>query len=106
MCRKSRACLDLLKEKNLEHKVVNYFKEPFSEKELNKLLMKLNRKPVDIVRKQESIFKTNFKNSQFNDEEWVKILLEYPNLIIRPIVSNDYKAVIGDPSDNILDLLK
>jgi len=105
MCRKSRSCLDFIKEKNLEHKVVNYIKESFTEFELKNLLIRLNKKPLEIVRKQEAIYKSNFKKSQFNDDEWIKILLEYPNLIMRPIVSNNYKAVIGDPAQNILELL-
>lgn len=104
MCRKSRNCLDFIKERNLEYKVINYFREPFTEKELKSLLIRLNRTPFEIVRKQEAVFKSNFKKSQFTDNEWVKVLIEYPNLIMRPIVSNNYKAVIGDPSQNILEL--
>jgi arsenate reductase (glutaredoxin) len=105
MCRKSRNCLDFIKERNFEHKVINYFREPFTEKELKSLLIRLNKTPFEIVRKQEAIFKSNFKKSQFNDDEWIKVLIEYPSLIMRPIVSNNYKAVIGDPSQNILELL-
>jgi len=105
MCRKSRNCLYFIKEKNLEHKVINYFREPFTEKELKSLLIRLNKTPFEIVRKQEAVYKSNFKKSQFHDDEWIKVLIEYPNLIMRPIVSNNYKAVIGDPSQNILELL-
>jgi len=105
MCIKSRNCLDFIKERNLEHKVINYVREPFTEKELENLLIRLNKKPFEIVRKQEAVYKRNFKKSQFNDDEWVKVLLEYPRLIMRPIVSNNYNAVIGDPPQNILDLL-
>ena len=105
MCKKSRACLDFIKEKNIEYKIVNYFKEPISEKEFRKLMIRLNMKPFDMVRKQEALYKNSFKNSQFNDDEWIKILLEHPNLIMRPVVSGIYKAVIGDPPQNILELL-
>jgi arsenate reductase (glutaredoxin) len=105
MCRKSRNCLDFIRNKNLEHKVINYVKEPFTEKDLKNLLIRLNKRPLEIVRKQEAVFKNNFNKSQFNDDEWIKVLLEYPNLIMRPIVSNSYKALIGDPPENILELL-
>lgn len=105
MCKKSRAGLEFLKTIKTEYKVVNYFKEPFTEKDFRKLLMKLDKKPAELVRKQESVFKSHFRNRNFTDDEWIKILLEYPNLIIRPLVEGQYKAVIGDPPENISALL-
>jgi len=100
-CRKSRAGLQYLQEKNVEHTVVEYLKNPISKKELEGLLMKLNKNPDEIVRKQEEIFKKQLKGKNFSKSEWVNILVENPKLIQRPIIVKGYKAVIGDPVENI-----
>ncbi len=104
-CRKSRAGLQYLRDKGVEVEVVEYLKKPFSEKALEKLLMKLNKRPEDLIRKQEEYFRKNLKNKHFNDHEWLLILLENPKLIQRPIVERAYKAVIGDPVENIESIL-
>ncbi|MBS3768936.1 MAG: arsenate reductase (glutaredoxin) [Bacteroidales bacterium] len=105
-CSKSRAGLNYLREKGYEPQIVQYLKdEPFTEESLKNLLMKLNKKPQDIIRTQEKTYKQNFKGKNFTEEEWVKILVENPRLLQRPIVETKYKAVIGNPPENIDTLL-
>jgi len=105
-CKKSRAGLEYLKNQGVEPKVVKYMKEDLlTEDKLKNLLMKLNRKPQDIIRTQEKVYKDNFKGKNFTEDEWVKILVENPRLIQRPIVESKYKAIIGDPPENIDALL-
>ena len=103
-CKKSRAGLQYLKEKNIPFGIVEYLKIPFKEKQLEILLSKLNKKPTQILRTQEDYYKKNLKGKRFNDHEWIRIMIQNPKLIQRPIVEVDYKAVIGDPPENI-DLL-
>jgi arsenate reductase len=105
-CKKSRAGLEYLQEKGVEPEVVKYMKDaPLTEEKLKELLMKLNEKPQNIIRTQEKVYKDNFKGKNFTEDEWVKILIENPRLIQRPIVEGKYKAVIGNPPQNIDDLL-
>ncbi|MFC2102507.1 arsenate reductase (glutaredoxin) [Bacteroidota bacterium] len=105
-CRKSRAGLQYLQERGIDVSVVEYLKTPLNESELENLLIKLNMKPDQIVRKQEEYYKKNLKKKQFNDHEWIRILVDNPKLIMRPIVEREYKAVIGDPVDNIEEFLR
>jgi arsenate reductase len=100
-CRKSRAGVEYVKSKTNEVEVVEYLKEPFTEDGFKKLLMKLNKKPLEMVRTQEAIYKSDFKGKNFTDDEWVKIMLENPKLIKRPIVVKNNKAVWGDPVEEI-----
>ena len=104
-CKKSRAGLEFLKNKSNEVEVVEYLKNPLSREELTILLMKLNKRPQEMIRTQEDIYKSDFKGKDFTDEEWVKIMLEYPKLIKRPIVVRGNKAVWGDPAEEIEVLL-
>jgi len=104
-CRKSRAGVKFLQDHQMDFEIREYLKNPLTEKELNRLLVKLNMKPMEIVRKQEPFFKTKLKGKNFSDHEWIRILLENPRLIQRPIIEKQYKAVIGDPVENIEKIL-
>jgi len=98
--------LRLLQESGKTFDIVEYLKNPLTEKELEKLLVKLNKKPTEILRTQEVYYKQNLKGKKFEDHEWIKIILQNPKLMQRPIVETNYKAVIGDPLENIVSLLK
>jgi arsenate reductase len=100
-CKKSRAGLQYLTEKNMEFQVREYLKDPLSEAELSALVMKLHVKPLELVRTQEEVYRKELKGLELNDEEWIKVLVENPKLIHRPIVEGKYKAVVGDPPENI-----
>ena len=103
-CKKSRAGLQHIIEKNMEHQVREYLKDPLSEAELTSLVMKLHIKPFKLIRTQEEYYRKELKGLNFNDEEWIKVMVENPKLIHRPIVEGKYKAVVGDPVENIDNL--
>jgi arsenate reductase len=105
-CKKSRAGLQFLKDQGVDFTVVEYIKNPLTEKEIEKLLMKLNNKPAELLRTQEDYFKKNLKGKKFEDHELIKIMLQNPKLIRRPIVEGKYKAVVGDPPEDIEVMLK
>jgi len=100
-CKKSRAGLKYLEEKGVDFEIIEYLKNPLTEKELKVILMKMNASPQDIIRTQEEIYRKQFKGKNFTDDEWVKILLENPKLIKRPIIEKEYKAVWADPCENM-----
>jgi arsenate reductase len=105
-CKKSCAGVRFLRDKNVSFETVEYLKTGFTVPALEKLLVKLHKKPSEIVRTQEEYYKKNLKGKKFHDHEWVRILVENPRLIMRPIVEREYKAVVGDPVENIECLLK
>lgn len=100
-CKKSRAGLQYVIDKGMEHQVREYLKETLSEEELTTLLMKLHKKPAEMIRTQEEYYRKELKGLNLNDEEWIKVMVENPKLIQRPIVEGKYKAVLGDPTENI-----
>ena len=104
-CKKSREGLQFILDKGIEAQVIDYIKNPLSENELKEIVMKLGKKPGEIVRTQEEYFRKNLKGHHFTDEEWIKILVENPKLIPRPIVVEKHKAVIAQPPENINQLL-
>ena len=105
-CKKSRAGLQYVQERTSDIEVIEYLKNPLTEKELEILLMKLNRKPHEMIRTQEAVYKSDYKKMEFNDHEWIKIMVENPKLIKRPIVVKGNKAVWGDPAEELEVLFK
>jgi arsenate reductase (glutaredoxin) len=105
-CAKCRLVLNMLKNSGEKYHVIEYLKAIPSIYELKKLIIKLNLKPIDIIRKTESIYKEKFKTKQFTDEEWLKIIHEYPILIERPIVEIKHKAIICRPPERLQEIVK
>jgi len=105
-CRKSRAGLEYLKAKNIAYEIVDYLHDGLTDAELHEILLKTNLKPINLIRKQEDMFKKELKGKSFTDEEWIKIIQENPKLLQRPIVIAKYKAVVGDPIEKIEELFR
>ncbi|MBN2213203.1 MAG: arsenate reductase (glutaredoxin) [Bacteroidales bacterium] len=105
-CKKSREGLKYLQNLGVDFKVIEYLKEPISVDELKEILKKLDKKPDEIIRQQENYYKKELKNKRFTDEEWLIILTENPSLIQRPIVAGKYRAVIAQPPELILQVVK
>ncbi len=105
-CRISRQVYDYLKTQGHELQIIEYLKTPLTEKEISILLQKLNIKPIELIRKNEALFKEKFKGKNFSDYEWIKIIAENPSLIERPIVASGHKALICRPPELINDFIK
>ncbi len=104
-CKKSREGLEILERSGQEFDKREYLKEPLTEAELESLISKLQIAPVQLVRRNESIWKENYKDRDLSDRELITILSENPKLIERPVVEKDNKAVIGRPPSNIEKIL-
>ena len=100
-CRKSREGLQLLKESKQEFKIIEYLKETLSFDELKSIINLLGITPLELIRKNESIWKKNYKGKELTNDEVIRAMTEHPKLIERPIVINKEKAVIGRPPENI-----
>lgn len=100
-CRKSRSGLDYLKSRTSDFEIIEYLKSGLTKDILQEIILKTNLKPIQLVRKQEEIFKKELKGKSFTDEEWIDIICENPKLLQRPIVVSKHKAVLGDPAEKI-----
>ena len=105
-CSKSRQGLALLEESGKEFDIIKYLDNTPSYLELAALIGKLGIKPIELVRKGETIWKEKYKNENFSDKELIELMVQNPKLIERPIVVLDNEAVIGRPPENIKKLLR
>lgn len=104
-CRKSRETLKLLEDKRIAPEIIEYLKDPPSYEDLKEILSLLKMKPYDLIRRGETIFKEKYKNKELTDDDWVKVMVDNPKLIERPIVVKNGKATIGRPPEKVLDIL-
>jgi arsenate reductase len=104
-CSKSRAALQLLDEHEIKPEVVLYLKTPPTPSQLKSLLKKLKLKPRDIVRTKEPVFR-QLKLDLADDSAVLSALAENPVLIERPIVVHGDRAVLGRPTEKVLELLQ
>lgn len=104
-CSKSRAGLEHLQKNVSEFEVFDYMKTGISVDQLRQVCAKLNKKPTDMIRTHEDLYKENFKGKKFTDDEWLVILSENPKLLQRPIVIRNNKAVLVNPIENFNELL-
>lgn len=105
-CSKSRSALQYLKESGKAFEVVQYLQNPPSENELVDLLNLLGFKPLDLVRKGETLYKENFKNLEISDKAWIKMLHENPILIERPIIFDSKRALVARPPELVQAFLE
>jgi|TARA_B000000532_G_scaffold236805_1_gene223493 arsenate reductase len=104
-CRKSREGIKYLESKKINFEVIDYIKNNLSSEQIRNILKKLQLKPIELVRKNEAIWKEKYKGKDFSDEQLIKILSNEPKLIERPIIVSEKLAVIGRPAENIDKLL-
>ncbi|NND10099.1 MAG: arsenate reductase, partial [Flavobacteriaceae bacterium] len=84
---------------------IEYLKETPTREELKNIIDLLEINPLELVRKNEQVWKDNYKGKDLSDEAIVEALLTHPKLIERPIVINNNNAVIGRPPDVIKTII-
>lgn len=105
-CRKSREGLAILESNNKKFEIINYINDLPSVKELKQIIELLGIKPIELVRKNEAIWKDKFKGENLSDDELIQVMVQNPKLIERPIVINGNEAVIGRPPEKILEIIR
>lgn len=105
-CSKSRNAIQFLENLGLNFETRLYVENPLNEKEIEELLEMLNLGIHEIIRKNETTWIQKFSSKTYSRNELISILANYPDLLQRPIVIKDRKAVIARPTENIEQLLK
>lgn len=106
-CTKSRQTLQLIEEKGINTHVIEYLKTPPHAADLKDLLNKLGMKPRELMRQKEVLYKKlKLDDPSLSDDQLIQAMVDNPILIERPIVvTEDGKAVLGRPPENVLQIL-
>ena len=95
-----------MQERGVEVDVTEYLKNPLTQADFERFLNLLSNPPADLVRKDK-----RFKELGLNEDDYttpeavVKVLLEHPELMQRPIIIRGERAVLARPGDMVKELL-
>jgi len=74
----------------------DFFKDPLSEIELKKIIEMTGKKPSELLRKRDKMYKElNLENDKKTDTQIIKLMVKHPGLILRPIIVTKNKAFAG-----------
>ncbi len=104
-CKKSREALELLKSRGFDPEIIYYLKTTPDREFIREVVKKMNIPALEWVRKKETIYKTEYKDRSMSDKDWIDALAKHPELMERPVIINGEKAVIGRPTEKILEII-
>jgi arsenate reductase len=104
-CQKSRQTLALLQDNGVEPEVVEYLKDPPSEKRVLELMDLLGLEPHDLLRKKEKEYAEAGLSPKSGKRAIAKAIAAHPVLLERPVVVAGKKAALGRPPENVLKIL-
>lgn len=102
-CTKSRQTLALLRERGVEPEIVEYLTDPPDEKTLAALIAKLGIEAKDLIRRKE--YKELGLVDTDDDEALIRLMVENPKIIERPIVVAGRQARLGRPPEQVIEIL-
>ena len=89
-----------------EPNIIEYLKNPPSANDIYTICKFLSKDPINIIRTSEKLYKDlNIKDMDWDDDDLIIALVEFPKLLERPIVIRGGKGIIGRPPEKVLELL-
>lgn len=105
-CSKSRQTLQLLRDRGIEPRIVEYLKTPPDAAMLDEFLGKLGLEPRQLMRRKEAPYaELNLADESLDRATLIQAMVENPILIERPIVVTDGKVALGRPPEAVLEIL-
>ena len=105
-CSKSRGAKEILTERGIDFDTVEYLKTALDEAELRRILEIIDDPPAELVRKDANFRELGLSAGDYvTADAVVKLLLEHPKLMQRPVALRGDKGVIGRPSEKVEELL-
>jgi arsenate reductase (glutaredoxin) len=98
-CRKLAA---LLTERGVDFERVDFHVEPLPEDRIRDLLRKAGLRPRDVLRTREPVYsQLALGERDLGDDELFALMAEHPELLQRPIVELDDRAVLARPPERV-----
>ncbi len=103
-CSKCRLAIELLNEHGVPYRRVRYHNEPLTKEKLKELIGKIGVSSRELLRTNEPEYqKLNLADKTLSDEVLIEAMITHPNLMQRPILERGDRAIIGRPSERIIE---
>ena len=103
-CSKSREAVEYLNSQKIDCDILNYIKDGLNKENLLEIINKSDLKPIDLVRKQEKIWKQSNIDFDSPDNLVLDAIIKFPVILHRPILVSKKKAIIARPVTEILKI--
>ena len=105
-CTTCRQAVQMLKDSGTPFTAVNYYEQTFTKDQLKKVLQKAGLSPKDVLRTKEDIYKElGLAKKELSEEALLDLMVKHPDLIQRPLVVKDDKALLARPAETVKTLL-
>jgi|SRR5215469_10618822 len=105
-CKNSRGALEMLKTRGIEFEMIEYLKTPPNRAALEKIIQMLEGPVADLVRKDKRFEELKLKSEDYVSKDAViALLLKHPELMQRPVVIKQGRAMIARPPEKLEALL-
>ena len=91
-------------EQGVEFKAINPIEQRLSFSALKDLLRRASLRPEQVVRTKEAAYKQYVADKNLSGDALLKVIAEHPELLQRPIVVREGKAVLARPLENLKKL--
>jgi len=88
----------------VDYESVDYIEHPLSADELKKLLERAGLTPHDVLRTKEPAYRELVAGKNLDNEQLLQVMAAHPELLQRPIVIREDKAVLARPVANLAKL--
>jgi arsenate reductase len=104
-CTTCRQVYKALTEAGVDFDAVDYYVDPLSKVQLRSLLKLLNIPARELLRTNEELYRRlHLADKNLTQEEILDLLVNYPDLLQRPIVVKGSKAILARPAERIKEL--
>lgn len=101
-CRKVHAALV---ESGVDFDKVDYYVEPIAKEKLQSLLKKMKISADELIRKKEDLYKEHAEGKDLDEDALVNLMVQYPDLIQRPIIEKGDRAILARPAEKLQEIL-
>ena len=105
-CSKSRETLRILEDNHLQLEIIEYLEDPPTVQELKRIIAMLGISARELLRNTEPVYQeSELDDDSLSEDDIIKAICEYPQLMQRPIVICGNRAVIGRPPVRALEII-
>lgn len=105
-CTTCRKLSELLAERGIDAERVDYHVFGLTEEQVREIVAKTGMRPGELLRRREPLFEElGLDSGERDDEELIRLMVEHPQLLQRPVVVRGERAVLARPVERVLELL-